>query len=179
MKTRPSPVHHLELRVRELMQLFNSLDPTPFLNKDLDREAEAFIENWAMKFPPDSRLQITIHLEHLPADGDPNAMMTEAIHNYFDYKADLVRGDLKQLLRQGRVSLLIGFAFVSVCLIAADAIVGTSNASTIARESLTIIGWVAMWRPLQIFLYEWWPLLRRVRVYMNLHHAHVRVIENK
>jgi hypothetical protein len=28
----------------ELAQLFNSMDPTPFHNKALDREAEAFIE---------------------------------------------------------------------------------------------------------------------------------------
>ena len=69
MKKTPIPVHHLELRVRELGQLFNSMDPTPFLNKDLDREAEAFIETWALGLPP---------------------------------KAGLVRGDLKQLLKQGR-----------------------------------------------------------------------------
>ena len=181
MKKSPLPVHHLELRVRELAQLFNSMDPTPFLNKDLDREAEAFIETWAMGFPPASRLHITIHLERLPTEGDPSALMTEAIHNYFDYKAGLVRGDLKQLLRQGRTSLLIGLSFVTVCLIAADAIGqhGTGTAFTIARESLTIVGWVAMWRPLQTFLYDWWPLARRIRVYKNLRQAHVRVVQGK
>ena len=47
MKSNALPARHLELRVRELGQLFNSMDPTPFLNKDLDREAEAFIETWA------------------------------------------------------------------------------------------------------------------------------------
>ena len=181
MKKSPQPVHHLELRVRELAQLFNSMDPTPFLNKDLDREAEAYIETWAMGFPPASRLHITIHLESLPTEGDPSALMTEAIHNYFDYKAGLVRGDLKQLLRQGRTSLLIGLSFVTVCLIAADAIGqhGTGTAFTIARESLTIVGWVAMWRPLQTFLYDWWPLARRIRVYKNLRQAHVRVVQGK
>lgn len=96
MKKSPLPVHHLELRVRELAQLFNSMDPTPFLNKDLDREAEAHIETWAMGFAPDSRLHSTIHLESLPTEGDPSSLMTEAIHNYFDYKASLVRGDLNR-----------------------------------------------------------------------------------
>ena len=181
MKKSPQPVHHLELRVRELAQLFNSMDPTPFLNKDLDREAEAYIETWAMGFPPDSRLHITIHFESLPTEGDPSALMTEAIHNYFDYKAGLVRGDLKQLLRQGRTSLLIGLSFVTVCLIAADAIGqhGTGTAFTIARESLTIVGWVAMWRPLQIFLYDWWPVAQRRRLYVSLGHAHVHVLHSK
>ncbi len=181
MKMNSLPVHQLELRVRELEQMFNSMDPMPFLNKDLDREAEAYIETWALGFPPDSRLHIIIHLENLPAEDDPGALMTEAIHNYFNYKAGLVRRDVKQLLQQGRVSLLIGLVFVTVCLIAADNIgqFGTGTAYTIARESLTIVGWVAMWRPLQIFLYDWWPLVRRIRVYKTLSRAHVRVVQGK
>lgn len=92
-----------------------------------------------------------------------------------------MRGELRDLLRRGRTSLFIGLAFVSTCLIAADTIaqLDTSNISTIARESLTIIGWVAMWRPVEIFLYDWWPLRRRIRVYKNLRYARVRVIQGK
>ena len=181
MNTDASKAQHLEVRVREIDQLFNSMDPTPFLNKDLDREAEAFIETWALGLPPGSRLHLTIHLEHLPVEGDPSVLMTDAIHNYFDYKADLVRGDLRQLLKQGRVSLLIGMGFVTVCLIAADAIahMGTSTAVTITRESLTIVGWVAMWRPLQTFLYDWWPLARRIRICKTLSKAKVRVVQGE
>ncbi|MEB0008178.1 MULTISPECIES: hypothetical protein [unclassified Pseudomonas] len=181
MKKKSSPEHHLQLRVRELGQLFNSMDPTPFLNKDLDREAEAFIETWAAEFTSDSRLKITIHLEHLPAEGEPSAIMVEAIHNYFDHKAGLVRGELKHLLRDGRISLLIGVSFVILCLIMADVIgkLGTGPVINIARESLMIVGWVAMWRPLQIFLYDWWPLLRLIRVYKSISHARVQVVQGK
>lgn len=181
MKRSRLPVHQLELRVSELMQLFNSLDPTPFLKKDLDRSAEAFIENWAVGLAPNSRLQITIYLTHLPAEGNATVLMTEAIHHHFQYKAVLVRGELGQLFKRGRASLFIGLAFVTACLIAADAIAqfNRGNVFTIARESLTIIGWVAMWRPVEIFLYDWWPLVRRIRVYKNLRHARVRVIKGK
>lgn len=174
----PTPSTHLDLRVHALAQLFNSLDPTPFLNKDLDREAEAFIENWAMAHPPKSRLHITVHLATKPEEADPEALVAEAIHNYFGYKSRLVRGELSQLLRQGRASLFIGLVFVTVCLLAADAVgqPGSGTAATIARESLTIVGWVAMWRPLQIFLYDWWPLVRRIRIYKSLKASQVRVV---
>jgi hypothetical protein len=37
-----------------------------------------------------------------------------------------------------------------------------------ARESLTIAGWVAMWRPMQIFLYDWWPLRHLGKIYEML-----------
>src|SRR5262249_56151714 len=34
----------------------------------------------------------------------------------------------------------------------------TSRIGEILRESLTIGGWVSMWRPLEVFLYDWWPI---------------------
>lgn len=40
MTTSPAPVHRIQLRLRELAQLFNSMDPTPFHHKDLDPEID-------------------------------------------------------------------------------------------------------------------------------------------
>lgn len=171
--------HHLQLRVRELTQLFNSLDPTPFFNKDLNRSVETFVESWALGHAPDCLLHIHIHFEELSAEGNAHELVTEAFHNHFDYKVGLVRSELKEMLRQGRISLMIGIAFVATCLISAEAVSQYAQGSirSIARESLTIIGWVAMWRPVQIFLYDWWPLARRIKVYANLRRAKVHVIE--
>jgi hypothetical protein len=176
-----APLHRIELRLREVAQLFNSMDPTPFHHKDLDPDAEEFIESWALEFPSDTRFHITVHVQQMPPEGDPGTMVAEAIHNFFDYKAELARRELNLLLRQGRISLVIGLGFLALCLLAANAIgpFASGTVLTIARESLTIVGWVAMWRPIQIFLYDWWPLTRRRRIYRNLSHAQVRVSEGK
>lgn len=178
MKPDHHPVHSLELRVRDLQQLFNSLDPSPFLTKDLARSAEAYIESWALPLPRGSRLHLTIHVEQLDARQAASELMADAIHNHFGYKAELVRAELRQLLRQGRTSLAIGLAFVAACLLAAETLThpGQGAAGSIARESLTIIGWVAMWRPVQIFLYDWWPVVGRIHVYDNLKYARVAVV---
>ncbi len=181
VKPNPPPVHRIQLRLRDLAQLFNSMDPTPFHHKDLDPDAEEFIESWALEFPPASHFEITIHLEQLPAEGDPTVLVTEAIHNYFDYKAELTRREFNQLLLQGRTSLIIGLAFLALCPIAADAIdkFAAGTFPTILRESLTIGGWVAMWRPMEISLYDWWPIGRRRRIYRNISHAPIRVQQGK
>lgn len=174
------PTHVLDLRVRELGQLFNSLDPTPFLNKDLDRDCEAFIENWALSLPHDSRLHLTIHLEQLDSPAtQAGELVAEAVHNYYSYKIELVRGELRQLLRLGRYFLGVGLAFLAVCLLLAEAISGLMSGpgAKIARETLTIIGWVALWRPAQIFLYDWWPLKGRIKVFENLRFARVSVVQ--
>ena len=173
------PTHTLDLRVRELVQLFNSLDPTPFLNRDLDHACDAYIQSWALALPANSHLHLNVHVERLPTEADAGEMLSDAVHNYYGYQVAMVRGQLTQLLRQGRSSLLIGLGFVASCLLLAELITVQfpGHASRIVRESLTIIGWVAMWRPVQIFLYDWWPLRGRIRTLENLRFARVRVVQ--
>jgi len=48
--------------------------------------------------------------------------------------------------------------------------------AAVLRESLTIAGWVAMWRPMQIYLYDWWPVRQRGRVYAKLSQMPVEVL---
>lgn len=179
MHSLPHPVQTLDLRVREIRQLFNSLDPSPFLNKDLDRNCEAFIESWALSLPHKSRLQLRIQVEQLDCVTETGELLVEAIHNYYAQKASLVRAQLRQMLREGRTSLLIGTAFVSLCLGAAEAAstLLSGSAQAITRESLTIVGWVAMWRPAEIFLYDWWPLRGKIKVFENLRFARVTVAQ--
>ena len=183
MTSKPSSahVHNLALRVREVAQLFNSMDPTPFLNKDLDPQANEYIESWASTHSLDSRFHLTIHLEQWPENENPTEALTEAIHNHFIYQAERTRRKLRQVLKQGRISMVIGIVFVSLCLITADFVgnLGAGAGYRIARESFTIVGWVAMWRPMQIFLYDWWPIQRKIRLCLRLATAHVQVVQGK
>jgi hypothetical protein len=36
------------------------------------------------------------------------------------------------------------------------------------EESLLILGWVVNWRPIEIFIYEWWPIVRKRNLYRRL-----------
>jgi hypothetical protein len=51
----------IELRVNEVAQLFHTLDPFPFRERDLDREAEDFIVGWARELPIDQPIRIVVH----------------------------------------------------------------------------------------------------------------------
>lgn len=57
----------IEVRIRELAQLFNSLDPSPFHERDLDDDAEAYIVDWARELPADTRLTLVVHLPEAEA----------------------------------------------------------------------------------------------------------------
>lgn len=129
--------------------------PTPFHHCDLDREAQEYLESWAMAFTHKSHFRIIVHIEEMPQT-DPTATVVEAIHNFFDYKANLSKRLIQLRLQEGRTSLLIGLTFLMLYLLGADIMSGFANNAflRVLRESLIIGGWVAMWRPLQIFLYD-------------------------
>src|SRR3989442_6655319 len=59
----PADTGVIEVHVRELSQLFNSMDPSPFLDKDLDVDAEEFITGWARELPRDKPLALLVHLD--------------------------------------------------------------------------------------------------------------------
>jgi hypothetical protein len=160
-------VHRVELNLRDINQLFNTMDPSPFREKDLDRDAEEFMVSWTREFPLNEQVVLAIYLNELPAGKDFTPMIQQAIQNYFAYRARLTQMEFRQLMRDGRHSLLIGGLFLAACLIASQALRWQTSGTilSVAQESLTIAGWVAMWRPMEIFLYEWWPLRRRWRVY--------------
>lgn len=168
--------HYIRLKLHDMAQLFNSIDPSPFIERDLDADAEEFIVSWALEYPLDDPLRLHVYLDQSPAE-DPKELIKTAVHNYFAHRAEINDLEFKRLLDQGRSTLLIGVAFLSVCLIISNALLGQKSGTwaAVARESLTIAGWVAMWRPMEIHLYDWWPLRRRGRIYKKLSRMPVEV----
>jgi hypothetical protein len=172
----PDRVRGIELKLRDIDQLFNSMDPSPFIEKDLDDKADEFIVGWAREFPRDAPVRLRVQLEKWPAE-DPTELIRQAIRNHFARRAELTSLEFRNLMKQGRTSLLIGLSCLATCLIISKTLllgeVGTW--ASILRESLTIAGWVAMWRPMEIYLYDWWPLRRRGRIFDKLSEMPVEV----
>lgn len=178
LPTRQTPgVHHIELNLRTIDQLFNTMDPSPFHEKDLDHDAEEFIVSWAREFHPHEPVDLIVHLEKLPTGHDAGQIVEQAVHHYFAYRARMNQLEFKRLMKQGRMSLLVGLSFLGLCLLTIKLLV-LNRPGTILNffsQSLTIAGWVAMWRPMEIYLYEWWPLRRRGQILDKLSRMPVEV----
>jgi hypothetical protein len=169
--------HSISLNLRDMNQLFNSMDPSPFIEKDLDDDAEEFIVSWAREFPPNAPVKLRVHLEQWPAK-DPKELIQQAVHNHFAHRAELTDLEFRGLMKQGRTSLLIGLLCLAACLAISKALLHGDERTwaSILRESFTIAGWVAMWRPMQIYLYDWWPLRRRGRIFEKLSNMPIEVV---
>jgi hypothetical protein len=162
--------HRIEVRLSTLRQLFNSLDPSPFHEKDLDHDAETYIFESAYEHPLAEPIELVIHLRPDQLMLPECATIETAIRNYFAYRALETRRRMRFQLREGRTALAIGLAFLVLCMTLRQIalVLPGDTLSRILQEGLLILGWVAMWRPLQIFLYDWWPIRHQARIYDKL-----------
>lgn len=164
--------HYLiELKLTEVRQMFHTLDPSPFNAKDLDEHAENYIVSSAEEFPLATPLSLRVYLPAEQLAGAAAAGLAEAVATFFAYRAEVSGRQLRRTLRDGRLSLLIGLLFLFTC-IGIRILLKQSGHSDwylqMLEEGFLISGWVAMWRPIQIHLYDWWPLKRRMRLYRKL-----------
>lgn len=173
-----APRAHIELRLRELKQLFNSMDPSPFHERDLDAAAEEFIVDWARELPAGQEFELSIRLG-TPPEPVQAAGVEEAVRHYFQQQAERKRRALRRMFRLGRYSLAVGILFLAGCLTLSRVLGQVFEESSLFATlelTLDIIGWVALWRPLEIFLYDWWPLRADRKLCDRLGRMSVRVI---
>jgi hypothetical protein len=169
----------IEVHLRTLTQLFDSLDPSPFHERDLDGNAEEYIVESVQEQAVRGEIALVLYIDQPAGLPDEGRMVGEAIRVHFARRAQLLRRDLRQLLRRGWISLGIGLGFLAAVFLISQMIgglMGESALATLPREGLLIVGWVAMWRPLEIFLYDWWPLLGKKRLHERLSRMKVRII---
>ena len=165
---RHRPLHAVEVRLENLQQFFNSMDPSPFYDRDLDPDAEQFIVSWVQEFPVRDPVRLVLHLG-TTAPERRTVEVEEAVHNHFRNQARLAQLEFRHLMRMGSRSLIIGLTVLTACIIAGEVLTNyPGNFSEVLRQSLVIGGWVAMWQPIQLYLYGWWPLLRRRQVFEKL-----------
>ncbi|HET7614152.1 MAG TPA: hypothetical protein VFK26_09530 [Gemmatimonadaceae bacterium] len=173
----PANCELIEVHVSELRQLFNPIDPSPLREKDLDTRAEEFIVAWARAAKRDAQLALQIDID-TPGRPDAADTVRDAVHEFFRQRSLSARRRLSQLFRIGRTSLLIGIAFLAAAVTAAglvDRSFGETTVGALLRETMVIGGWVALWRPLEIFLYDWWPILAERKLYDRLSAMPVRI----
>ena len=175
----PDGARCIEVRVVEIRSLFNSIDPSPFRERDLDPRAEEFIVEWSRDLPTEVRLALVVHVERGAVVAEDVHVLRDAVHVFFQQRASGARRSLRELFRRGRSSLGIGLAALAASVAIGDLVslyVPREGYGTLLSESVLIGGWVAMWRPLEIFLYDWWPIRAEARLFDRLSVMPVRVI---
>jgi hypothetical protein len=160
----------IDLKLRQLSQLFDSRDPSPFVERDLDDNAVDYIVSSTMEHSIKTPIELVIHLSDMDAFPIEPKIIVDSIHNHFDYDAELMQKKTSRIFKQGQLGILVGVIILFICLSVSQIITPETEKSylSVLKEGLVIMGWVGMWRPIDLFLYSWWPQVEMRRVFLKL-----------
>ena len=168
----------IEIKLTSVIQLFNSFDPAPFYEKEIDTEAEHYIVDTVEDFPAKTKFLIRIYLPPSLVVSEEANKIIPAIHNHFQYKMLVADRKFRSKFRFGRWSLLVGLTFLAIALVGSELIatMTTSLLPQLLSYSLLIIGWAAMWEPITVLLYELWPIIQQKQIYEKISRMEIDIL---
>ncbi len=158
----------IEMKLSSVAELFNSLDPAPFHKKELDVDAEDYIVDTVNDFSQKTEFKIIIYLPDEFLGTRDAQEIPRAIKSHFEYKALTQRRNFRRRFVYGEFALVIGLSFLAVATIVSTAIDSYSGGYPVAHfvaNALEIMGWVAMWEPVTVFLFQLWPIVKDRKIY--------------
>lgn len=168
-RRKPPDTAGVSVRVRDLAQMFNSFDPSPFWDRDLDQNAAAFIEGEFRDRRRAERWVLHVHAhEGMASASDLQA----AVQRYYERLLVSLRLQLREQIRVAEIALAAGLAVFAICITLQTTLRHLPSA---LDQGLIILAWVALWRPIESLAYGWVPLFSRRRLYERLRRVHVRV----
>jgi hypothetical protein len=163
------------LNIHELLRSPFSLTRKRILNND----AEEFIVEEAEALPRKGAINMKIHLALSEAKHKDD--IATAIHGHFCYRREQSQKKYKRILQYGWRTFFIALGLLAVIYSLTEFaiwFVPDNRLVLFIRESFIILGWVALWRPMELLLYDWYPIKREINLFHRLEQSNVQVIIN-
>lgn len=153
---------------------------SPTRKKMLESDAEEFIVEEAETFPRKAAINIKIHLALSEVKHKDD--IAPAIHRHFGYRREQSQKEYKRTLQYGWRILFIALGLLAVIFTLSEIAIRLAPDNKLVlliRESFIILGWVALWRPMELLLYDWYPIKQKINLFRRLEQSNVQVIINK
>ncbi len=167
----------VDIKLRTVHQLFDGRDPAPFRERDLEEDAVEYILGAFQEFPPKADVKIVFWIAEESTPLISTETVVEAVRGHFAYEIERLQRRIREHVRLGQLTLAVGLSVLTLFLTLAELTewLSPSTFRQILKEGLVITGWVAMWRPLEVLLYDWWPLVRQRRLCKRVLEAEIAV----
>jgi len=166
----------IEIRVNSVLQLFDARDPAPFRDRDIDDDFAEYIVSSTEELAYKKPLRISVLIaqkSEIATDA-----IVEAIRTYFQYQVELERLKLSKSRRMARTFLFVGIFILMACLLASKSLesANISFLSQAMREGIVIFGWVSLWRPIELLLFDWYPIYDRIRNFRRIVDSEIQAV---
>ena len=155
----------IEVALQSVSDLFEDKDPSPIRLRDIKPSVETYIVNCVREIPLDQKLRVDFcFYDYAPSEHD-EVRLEKSIRNFFNYSAQVEMLSFKFKIKNGLKSFVIGLCFLFACIYISHTFENSEHnlLQAFFGEGLSVLGWVSLWTPVQIFLYEIWPILSMSR----------------
>ncbi len=167
----------VELKLAGSRHLFDRKDPSPIKERDLNEDVVDYVYHSFLEIPSRYQVVMRVFFDEDPQDQFLIERLKGAFRSYFKLEAYNKQRELAHTFKKGLISLGIGLSFLFLCIYASSISWGKSEglASHFLLEGLTLLGWVSMWYPINIFLYDWWPIVAEKKQMQRIESAGIEI----
>jgi hypothetical protein len=145
--------------------------------RPMNKDAEELIFEKARTLPRGSGISIIIQTKNdlTMKEADAAAM----IQRHFLHCRKQAEKQLRHTLNLGWRSLAIAFVFLIIMYSVANRLfprLPEGGLMISVKELFIILGWVALWRPAELLLYEWFPIRKKARLFARLAESDIKFV---
>lgn len=151
----------IEITIDSPYDLYDDKDPSPLKVRDLKPSIENYILTCIREIPKNKKVRINFYFFKFGISDSEIVNLRKSVKEFFDYRSKVRFVDFKFTIRNGLKSVAIGLVFLFMCIFISNKFLNSPQ-TLVGRfflEGLSVLGWVSLWNPVQIFLYEIWPII--------------------
>lgn len=174
-----SGYYDITLKLGNIKHLFQEPEFDPFIPQ---QNSSSGIDAIVSELKPKSltcKLRTTILLPDNQLSENLEQATTEALQRYCNVRIDQTTNDLASLRGRGFRALQRGLLFLAVCLLLSTLFDELNSFPGLIRrflsEGFLIAGWVSLWHPIELLLYEWGPYQRQKQIYELIKEMELKV----
>lgn len=177
-----SSYYEITIELSNIKHLFKEPEFDPFVERS---NSISGIEQIISELKPTSlksKVRTTIFLPQNQLSDNLERSTAKALQYYCSVRIEQTTNDLASLRGQGIRALKRGLLFLALCLLLSTLFDGLNNLPGLVRRFLSegclIAGWVSLWHPIELLLYEWGPYRRQQQIYQLIKEMELKVITN-
>ncbi len=169
----------IDLKISSIDQFYNPLDPAPRSEKELNPKVEEYILTPADDLRLRQEWVLAVYLPQNEINPHQEEALKRSVHTHFIRRADGLKKQARKKTNQIILNTVFGFLFLGLCLTAAYGMTTLSQGSDfyeILGQGLTVVGWVALWNPVEYLLYDRWGPRKEIAVSKKLGKIDIEII---
>jgi hypothetical protein len=165
----------INIFIRNINDIFRPHAFYIFEKETLNREIEEYIFKMVKNHPVNKTIKLIIHIHDKRLQDE--VILKDTLHNHFIIRANETEAYLKQQFRLWKGNMIIGVLFLFFCLILTEVLDNFFQQKffVFIKESLGIVGWVALWEPLTFVLFGWRSIQKDINYFRKLGYIQIKV----